>query len=225
MTNLPEHIIWQALSGAQAIHACGNDNVRRFASGFSPIVGFRDPHNPDFSTLNTLCQSGEYFYTDIWHGPLPEGWHLQAESTMFKMCWHGVPPEPDPDLNAIALGPEHAEVALALAIQTRPGPFGPRTLELGDYFGCIEDGRLIAMAGERLFSEGWREISGVCTLPEFQGRGLARRLMLKLIDRELARGERPFLHVMRDNHNARRLYAQMGFRDALETVVRVIVRD
>jgi predicted GNAT family acetyltransferase len=71
----------------------------------------------------------------------------------------------------------------------------------------------------------WREISGVCTRPEHQGRGLARRLMLKLVRRELARGERPFLHVMRANEGARALYRRMGFADHRETTVRVVTRS
>jgi len=38
----------------------------------------------------------------------------------------------------------------------------------------------------------------------------------------MQRGETLFLHVMRDNGGAHRLYEQMGFRDQCETVVRVI---
>jgi predicted GNAT family acetyltransferase len=64
----------------------------------------------------------------------------------------------------------------------------------------------------------------VCTHPDFQGRGLARRLMLLLLRRELQRGEVPFLHVLRDNHPAHDLYARMGFRDHRELTVRVLSR-
>src|SRR5262249_255229 len=117
---------------------------------------------------------------------------------------------------------EHATRALELAILTNPGPFGVRTIELGDYFGVFEGERLVAMAGERMFADVLREISGVCTHPDFQGKGLARQLMLKLIRREIQRGETPFLHVMRDNAAARGLYARMGFRDYKESVVRVV---
>ena len=111
---------------------------------------------------------------------------------------------------------------MALAALTRPGPFGPRTIELGEYFGYIEAGQLVAMAGERSAAPGLREISGVCTRPGWQGHGLARRLMLKLVGRQLARGDTPFLHVMRTNERAHQLYLDMGFRDERETVVRVV---
>jgi len=69
-----------------------------------------------------------------------------------------------------------------------------------------------------------REVSGICTHPDFRGRELASRLTLKLIRREIQRGETPFLHVMGDNPSARQLYWKMGFRDYCETTLRVISR-
>jgi ribosomal protein S18 acetylase RimI-like enzyme len=144
---------------------------------------------------------------------------------MFLMVYHGAIPDRDAAADAVALGPEHARQALDLALLTRPGPFGPRTPELGEYFGYFEQGRLIAMAGERMHAGEFREISGVCTHPDYQGRGLARRLMLKLMRRQMQRGETPFLHVMRDNVGARRLYERMGYRNYLEYVVRIIARE
>jgi predicted GNAT family acetyltransferase len=78
------------------------------------------------------------------------------------------------------------------------------------------------MAGERMRAGALREISGVCTHPDFQGRGLARRLMTKLVWREMQRGETSCLHVMRDNRKAAGLYERMGFRLHRESVVRVI---
>lgn len=219
---LLDNIIWHALSGAQAGVSAGTDQVRRYAAGFSPIVGFADPARPDFAALARFCEPGEHFYCGGWSGEPPAGWQLEAESTMFLMVWEGAPPERDEAPDAQPLGAAHADQALALAELTRPGPFGLRTIELGEYFGCFEGDRLVAMAGERMHAGPWREISGVCTLPERQGRGLARRLMLKLIQRQVQRGERPFLHVMSGNSGAWQLYERMGFRRHHETPVRVI---
>ncbi len=122
------------------------------------------------------------------------------------------------------LGPEHAALSLELARLTNPGPFGLRTIELGEYFGWFEGGQLVAMAGERMHAGPYREVSGICTHPDFRGRGLARRLALKLIRRQMQRGEIPFLHVMADNSDARRLYHKMGFCDYCETTLRIISR-
>jgi predicted GNAT family acetyltransferase len=133
-------------------------------------------------------------------------------------------PGEDAAPDAVLLHPEHYAQAVELARLTNPGPFGIRTPELGEYFGFFHDGALIAMAGERLCVGAMHEISGICTHPDHQGRGLARKLSLKLVRRQMQRGKTTFLHVMSHNTPARGLYEKMGFRNYLETVVRVATR-
>jgi ribosomal protein S18 acetylase RimI-like enzyme len=224
MKTLLDRITWHTLSGPHAKFARGTDSARRYAPGFSPIVGFASSERPDFAALADYCEPGEHFYCDGWSGVAPAGWHVDVESTMFKMLWEGSLSVDDDAPDTIRLGPEHVAQAVDLATLTLPGPFGPRTIELGEYFGCFEGQRLVAMAGERMQAGALREISGVCTHPDFQGRGLARRLMAKLIRRQIQRNEVPFLHVMRDNARAHGLYEKMGFRDYRESVVRVVSR-
>jgi len=224
MHDILDTVVWHALSGAQARFAEGKGGARRYARGFSPIVAFADPAHPDFEALAACCDIGEHFYCDAWSGAAPRGWRIDVETTMFRMVWDAAVPD-DEAHGAVALDASHAAQALELATLTRPGPFGPRTLELGDYFGFFVDGRLIAMAGERMQAGPLREVSGVCTHPECTGRGHARRLMSRLVRRQLRRGETPFLHVMRDNVRARAMYERMGFRVYCESVVRVIARD
>ena len=225
MTHLLDNIFWHALSGPQARFAAGNQVARRYAPGFSPIAAFVDQLRPDLSALAKFCEPGEHFYTEGWTGAAPAGWQIKVETTMLKMIWEADMPSADEAPDGIALNAKHAPQALALAELTHPGPFGLRTIELGEYFGVFDGLRLIAMAGERSHAGTLREISGVCTHPDFQGCGLAKRLMLKLVRREMLRNETPFLHVMHDNTGARRLYERMGFRNYRETVVRVISRD
>lgn len=224
MTAPLDNIIWHTLCGAHVKFSTGTDRARRYAPGFSPILGFVEPSSPDLAAIAPYCARGEHFYCAHWSGPAPAGWTIEAESTMFQMVWSGDAPARDEAADAVPLDSRHAEQAVGLATLTRPGPFGLRTLELGDYFGCFDGPRLVAMAGERMCADGFREISGVCTHPEYQGRGYARRLMLKLIHRELHRGETPFLHVMRDNAGAWQFYERMGFRKRQEPIVRVIAR-
>jgi ribosomal protein S18 acetylase RimI-like enzyme len=224
MTHLLDNITWNTLSGPHARFASGTDEARRYATGFSPIVGFANAEHPDFDALVPYCAPDEHFYCDGWSGAAPAGWRIDVETTMFKMIWEAAIPSEDEAPDAVVLGQEHVSQALELTALTHPGPFGPRTIELGEYFGFFEGGRLVAMAGERMCAGLFREISGVCTHPDFQGKGYARRLMIKLIRRQILRGETPFLHVMRDNAGAHALYERMGFRDYKESVVRVVSR-
>ena len=224
MEELKENILWRALAGAQQGFATGNVEALRYAPGFPPLVAFADPARPNLGAMAAFCEPGEHLYCAGWSGPSQAGWQVETETSMFRMVWAGPMPAVDEAPDAVQLGCEHADQALELGTLTRPGPLGRRTVELGDYFGYFDGPRLVALAGERLFTGAFREISGVCTHPEFQGRGLARRLMLKLVRRQLLRREQPFLHVMCDNVTARRLYQRMGFEVLTESVVRVIAR-
>jgi GNAT superfamily N-acetyltransferase len=219
-----DHIFWHALAGAHRRHSSGTDTARRYTQGFSPIIAFADPARPDFAALAPWCEPGERFYCENWTGAAPPGWRIETETTMFRMLWDGAAPVADPAPEALPLRLEHARQALELATLCKPGPFGIRTIELGDYFGLFDGERLMAMAGERLRAPGLCEISGVCTHPDYQGRGLAKRLIGKLLRLHQQRGERSFLHVMRSNP-AHQLYLDMGFKDYLESTVRVVVAD
>jgi ribosomal protein S18 acetylase RimI-like enzyme len=224
MTALLDNIMWNCMTGPHAKFAVGAGDVRRYAPGFSPIVGCRNPEDPDFTTLANYCQPGESFYVDIWSGAAPGGWRIDKEAHMRKMVWDAPAPADDAAPDAILLRPEHAAQAVELARLTNPGPFGIRTPELGEYFGYFDGGRLTAMAGERMCAGDLHEVSGICTHPDYQGRGLARKLTLKLVRRQLMRGKTPFLHVLSHNAPALKLYEKMGFRLYLETVVRVVTR-
>jgi ribosomal protein S18 acetylase RimI-like enzyme len=224
LLHLLDNIFWNALTGPQAKFATGAGQARRYAPGFSPILGFADLRNPDFASLEPYCEPGEQFYCGGWSGPVPSGWRIAVESMMVCMAREVAHPVTDEAFEAVPLTAAHAAQAVELARLTNPGPFGLRTIELGEYFGYFKSGQLIAMAGERMHAGPLREVSGVCTHPDYQGRGYARLLMHKVMARQLHRQQIPFLHVMSANERARELYERLGFRDYRETVVRVLER-
>ncbi len=98
-----------------------------------------------------------------------------------------------------------------LVALTKPGPFAERTHELGDFVGVKLGDRVVAMTGERMKPHGFTEVSGVCTLPEYRGRGYAGALIHAVAARILARGEVPFLHVSATNAGAIAVYRSLGF--------------
>jgi hypothetical protein len=62
--------------------ASGTAAARRDARGFSPIVAFADPQDPDFAARLPFCQPGAQSYCDAWSGRAPDGWRIDAASTM-----------------------------------------------------------------------------------------------------------------------------------------------
>jgi predicted GNAT family acetyltransferase len=115
------------------------------------------------------------------------------------------------------LSEAHRADVLALTALVYPHYFRPRTMEMGRYFGIYEfdsggGGRLAAMIGERLGTDTHQEMSAICTHPDFNGRGYARRLTAMLTNDTFARGRIPFLHVSHENLRAKQLYEQLGYR-------------
>ncbi|HQU48454.1 MAG TPA: GNAT family N-acetyltransferase, partial [Casimicrobiaceae bacterium] len=103
MISLLDNIVWHALTGAQVRFAEGTGAARRYAHGFSPIVGFADQQRPDFASLAPFCDPGEHFYCDGWSGAAPTGWRVEAETTMFKMVWEAPAPDRDEAPDAVPL--------------------------------------------------------------------------------------------------------------------------
>jgi predicted GNAT family acetyltransferase len=80
------------------------------------------------------------------------------------------------------------------------------------------------MAGQRMRQPGFAELSGLCTHPEFQGRGLGT-LLFRFVAGEIAtRGETPYLHAYAGNTTAISLYNALGFRLRSEMSLRVVKR-
>ena len=111
----------------------------------------------------------------------------------------------------VELGANDSPEMLELTALTKPGPFGPRTHELGYYVGIRDAGKLVAMAGERMKVPGYTEVSAVCTHPDHLGKGYAAALMTEIMRSIRAHGEKPFLHVRSDNARAIAIYERLGF--------------
>jgi ribosomal protein S18 acetylase RimI-like enzyme len=198
-----------ALLGPHAHLAQRHGRAIRYEPDVAPFLA--EPHSPDeWDDVAALIGDG--------HGVVPAFSTLEPptglEIGMFlpgvQMVGETVAGRPDPDV--VHLGPDHVPAMLDLVARTRPGPLGRRTVEMGTYLGLVEDGALIAMAGERLHPPGYTEISAVCTDAAHRGRGLATRLVLAVAAGIRDRGEVPFLHTAADNTTAIRLYEHLGFR-------------
>ncbi|KRB84931.1 acetyltransferase [Noviherbaspirillum sp. Root189] len=220
-----DNIVWHTLVGPHCQYTIGDHLVRRYARGFPPIAAFRDTRDPDWHALGRLMGSGEHVHCDGLGGSVPEGWGVDAEGLLVKMIWQGsVELEHDPAPDAVKLDSRSAAAAVELASLTNPGPFTIRTLELGHYFGIFDGAQLVAMAGSRGCAGGFSEITGVCTHPDFTGRGLARRLVIKILRHQVLQGQRPFLRVMSHSAAARQLYFRVGFRVYAQSVARTFIR-
>lgn len=75
-------------------------------------------------------------------------------------------------------------------------------------------GKYVAQAHIQARTPGFCQIGGVCTLPEARRRGYARSVVEKLLELIALDGNRrACLVVNSDNEPAKRMYAEMGFRE------------
>lgn len=142
---------------------------------------------------------------------LPPGAVVRREAVLHQMVAQAISSSPS-TIDLLCLGDDDAAEMLALAQLTVPGPFASRTHRLGRFLGIRQHGRLVAMAGERMRFEGYAEVSGVCTHPDFRGKGYAATLMRAVAQNMLDRGKTPFLHSYASNAAAIALYEAIGFR-------------
>lgn len=203
--------IWKALNTTHVRFAESAGSARRFSPEVSLLAGFPAPSREGFDSLASLVGAGGSAGIFIAApAPPPAGWTVVREAPLLQMV-HGGGEILGRGPDFVELGAADVPEMLALTGLTKPGPFSARTHELGDYIGVRENGKLVAMAGERLRVPGFTEISAICTHPDHLGRGHARSLTAALAARIQARGETPFLHVRPDNARAAEFYGRMGF--------------
>ena len=155
---------------------------------------------------------------------LPRQFTVTLEKNLVQMVCETRVDVPAGGVEPFVLSEGDVPEMLALTALTHPGPFRSQTYTLGTYLGVRVDGRLAAMAGQRMHVPGYREISAVCTHPDFQGLGYARMLVSRLVAETFDRGLVPFLHVEEANQRAQALYGNLGFVERARLPLLVIER-
>lgn len=214
---MAEHVldrpVWSALASVHRRFAVGGERALRFESEVSPFGATCDESPQSLAELARLV-AGDSPIVVVQANPVvcPDGLRISGNALAAQMVFEDFKVRPERRHLIERLGEADVPAMIALAGLTRPGPFAARTYLLGEYWGAKQDGRLIAMAGERLKQPGHVEVSGVCTHPDFQGRGLAGELCVAALERITGRGEVPYLHAYTTNTGAIRLYEKLGFR-------------
>jgi predicted GNAT family acetyltransferase len=216
--------IWASLTTHHAPLSEGNALARRFARDVNLFASTRDDTPSALAALADLVKPEEsVFLLQVPQIVIPPALvEVKAAKGVQMVATRSMMFEPTRDI--LTLTDEDAPEMLALATLTEPGPFVKRTHTMGTFLGIRIGARLAAMAGERMRFPGYTEVSGVCTHPEFRGRGLARRLSTAVVAGIEARGDQAFLHAWKTNHSAISLYEGLGFKVRTEVNVAVLKR-
>ncbi len=203
------------LSSLRTLHAhlaLESGAVVRYPGDVAPFLGVADTDADIDGDLDALVAEGESVYLLGAMPEVPRGWTIESFRPLAQMvCEVPIAMIDGPDIIELNTDRHRADV-LELTALVYPHYFRPRTMAMGRYYGIYDGSRLAAMIGERLGTHAFREMSAICTHPDFTGRGLAQRLTASLTNDTLSTGRMPFLHVSHDNARAKALYEFMGFR-------------
>jgi ribosomal protein S18 acetylase RimI-like enzyme len=223
--------VWWSLSGRQRALGSVTALAALFDPEVSPFGALAEGDDPArWEDLGQLAGPGNVVGLTGDNGPPPPSWTVLRTMPGIQMVGDRMEPrsagshrEDIPTDVLVPLGTDDVPDMLDLVARAKPGPFLSRTVEFGGYVGIRRDGRLIAMAGERMRPPGHTEVSAVATDPDHRRQGLAQLVVGKVAVGIIERGETPFLHTDASNSGAIRLYQSIGFsvrRRVTFTIVR-----
>jgi predicted GNAT family acetyltransferase len=206
--------MWSALTTRQAHLAQGDPNTAiRIDPAYGLFAAAADSGPAAQAALSAFIPEAGVIGL-VEPGPVvpPPGAAIASAALCVQMTVTRLTPAPAPTFQIVDLGEAEAPQMLALATLTEPGPFFARTHRLGRFIGVKVDGRVVAMAGERMRPEGFTEASAVCTHPDFRGRGYAAGLLRRVVQRILDDGEAAYLHAYAHHAATIALYEGLGFK-------------
>ena len=217
MKHVLDNPAWNALASGNKQLSNGNEQVKYFDKEVSPFVGLQKNSTDNFATLYELVpHNSPVLFVTTAEMEIPRPWKVLNTIRGLQMICDAEPGPLDAGLQLVPLTNEHVRQMLALTKLTNPGPFAERTIDFGHYHGIFEEGKLAAMAGQRLHAFEYAEVSAVCTHPDHTGKGYARQLLMHQVHRIRAAAGIPFLHVRYDNERAIRVYEHLGFTTRTE---------
>lgn len=158
-----------ALNSHHARFAERRGDVVRYQTDVSVWTGIpAQPTAQDWEDVRALLGSGGMLGVGA-AAVLPEGWDLVEGAGGVQLTGEAI--EGAPDDEAVVLTPDDVPEMTALVERTKPGPFLPRTIELGTYLGIRRDGRLVAMAGSACTRRGGPRSARCARTTRTGGRG------------------------------------------------------
>jgi GNAT superfamily N-acetyltransferase len=216
-----EHVLdnpaWNALVSGNSSLSFGNQNIKYFDTEVSPFAAFNENTSENFLRLhNMLPHNRPVLFVSPKEIEIPVAWKILRVIHGVQMVCDPVKIQEQASAVLVPLTVGHVPQMLEITQLTNPGPFASKTIDFGYYQGIFEGDQLVAMAGQRLHTYNYAEVSAVCTRPGHTGKGYARQLILSQINRMKASGEIPYLHSRADNDRALKVYEGLGFKTRIE---------
>jgi ribosomal protein S18 acetylase RimI-like enzyme len=223
MAHILDNPAWNALISGNKDLSNGNEKAKYFSKDVSPFAAVKEMSYKELQLLyKTVPFDRPVAIISPGEIEIPPPWQILEHMTVHQMVHDHIVEKKTAHNNIVALGIKDVPEMLALTKLTHPGPFFVNTILFGHYEGIFNEGKLVAMAGQRLHPFEFMEISAVCTHPDHTGNNYATTLLLRQIHRMKVQSGVPFLHVRSENLTAIKLYNALGFITRKEMSIYII---
>lgn len=202
---------WHALTETHACFALGTDNLKHYDPAIVLFAGYNVEEQNITQQFDQVFKKGDSIFLFDDFPALPNNYGIETVVQCVQMVCEKPVSEKITE-NLVQLGKINWDEMYVLVSEVFPGYYLPNTPLMGDYFGIFKEGKLVAMAGERLRMHGLTEISAVVTHPHYQGRKYAQQLVMHLNNKNLQAGCIPFLHTGANNERAIKIYELLGYK-------------
>jgi len=202
--------VWYSLSETHKDISINYHNVKFYDPVYCPFGGFIENNNVA-SQIDEYSKLINHFFV-VGEKPLFSGKILLKNELICLQMILEKRIEINIGEKIIELDDTLAEALSSLVNEVQPGYFKKKTNLMGNYFGVIKEGKLVAVTGERMKMKGFTEVSAVVTHPFYKGKGFAKQLVAHTANKIFDENKTPYLHVAETNFDAIRLYEKLGFK-------------
>lgn len=200
--------VWHSLSETHSKFTINYRGIKFYDPEYCSFSGTNEEYDVD--AIYDYAELMDSFFIVGEKPVLPNGLQLKNEVICLQMIIEK-PIEVSITDEIVLLTPSHTEALYELVNLVQPGYFMMKTALMGNYYGIFENGVLIAVTGERMQMDAFIEISAVITHPDHAGRGYAKQLVAHAVNTVCKQKKIPYLHVVKSNIRAIKLYEKLGF--------------
>ncbi|WP_282148118.1 GNAT family N-acetyltransferase [Algibacter lectus] len=214
MVNLEDQLknpVWYSLKETHKKLAVVSDGVQFYHHEVCPFGAFFDETKTAEASSEYVKKSDSFFFVSENQTPIIDKNNVVLDRKI-DGCQMVLNQLSDVEIteDIVLLDESYIEEIYNLVWLVMPGYYKKRTFEMGNYYGIIKDDKLVAIAGQRMQTDLFIEVSAVVTHPNYTRKGFAKQLIAHNTKEILKVNKQPILHTNKGNL-AIPLYQKLGY--------------
>ena len=204
--------VWYSLKETHEKYAVEFNGVQFYNPDVCTFGSFLDETKTAKASNNYLKTSDKFFFVSENQTPIIDGTsvYLEKKTDGCQMVLNKLQDVLITE-EIVLLDKTYIDEIYDLIWLVMPGYYKKRTFELGKYFGVFKNGKLVSIAGQRMQTNHFIEVSAVVTHPNYTGKGLAKQLVFYVTKEILKENKTPILHTNKGNF-AISIYEKLGYK-------------